>query len=157
MSGRGADVRGCSSSLNAGTALPETSRASGRTKSGPARRAPETSFRAVIWEGFRFLAGRRSREFAVNRVEAQDLARDRFAAMLRRPFLDATDTEVARAWAPRLQRSEKQILNWLHGTHSASIEDIYIVGATLGVWTSAQVLVGERTRDDILAQIGRRS
>ncbi|MEQ8258076.1 MAG: hypothetical protein RH980_18685 [Roseovarius confluentis] len=116
----------------------------------------EKSFGAVIWDGFRFLVGHRSREFIANRVEAQDLARDRFAAMLRHPFQGASDHEVARAWAPRLQRSERQVLNWLACTHSASIEDIYIVGAALGVWTSAQVLVGERTRDDVLAQIGQK-
>ena len=128
-------------------------------KAGTAARAParrEKSFGAVIWEGFRFLVGHRSREFVANRVEAQDLARDRFAAMLRHPFPGASDHEVARAWAPRLQRSERQVLNWLACTHSASIEDIYIVGAALGVWTSAQVLVGERTRDDVLAQIGQK-
>lgn len=155
MTGRDPDMRvSCPEHAMAGR---ETSRAPVSAKPLPVRRRSETSFRAVIWEGFRFLAGRRSREFVANRIEAQDLARDRFAAMLRHPFPGECDTAVARAWAPRLQRSEKQMLNWLRCTHSAPIEDIYMVGATLGVWTSAQVLVGERTRDDILSQIARGS
>lgn len=92
----------------------------------------------------------------VNRVEAEELARDRFAAMLRHPFPEATDLEIAREWAPRLDRSERQVRNWLACDHAASITDIFVVGATLGVWTSAQLIVGERTRDDILNQIGRK-
>ncbi|MFW2541512.1 hypothetical protein ACN2XU_02640 [Primorskyibacter sp. 2E107] len=109
----------------------------------------------AIWSGFRYLVGAREKSFTVNRVEAEALARASFAAMLRHPFPGATDAEIARAWAPRLDRSERQVLNWLAGEHAASVTDIYIVGATLGVWASAEILVGQRTRDDILAQIGR--
>lgn len=136
--------------------LPEKSWGAGRNLPCVSKGRPETSFRTVMWEGFRFLVGRRSRDFVANRAAAQDLARDRFAAMLRYPFPGASDAAVARAWAPRLQRSEKQVANWLSGVSSAPIDDIFIVGAALGIWDTSKILVGERTRDDVLAQIGQK-
>ena len=110
----------------------------------------------TIWAGFKYLAGSSEKSFVANRVEAEALAREKFADMLRHPFPELTDAEIARQWAPRLERSERQILNWLASDNAASVTDIFIVGATLGVWKSAELIVGESTRDEILEQIGRK-
>lgn len=110
---------------------------------------------SAVWAGFRFLVKGHEKSFIANRVEAEDLARDRFAAMLRDPFPNKSDHEIASIWADRLQRSPRQVRNWLDLTHSASVTDIFIVGATLGVWKSAEIIVGERSRDSILEQIGQ--
>lgn len=89
----------------------------------------------VLWSGFQFLTGKRRKTFTANRVKAQSVSRRQFAAMLRHPFPEATDREIARHWAPRLTVHERTVLNWLAETHSASIEDVFIVGATHGVWS----------------------
>lgn len=109
----------------------------------------------VLWAGFRFLCGSREKTFTANRVNAQIVARQRFAEMLRHPFPDESDAEIARAWAPRLQVSEKTVLNWLACNNSASVEDMFIVGAVHGVWTTMQIMVGERTRESFLEQMGQ--
>lgn len=126
------------------------------SQSGAGRREKSCTGFQVFWAGFRFLLGRREKIFTANRVEAQDLARARFADMLRHPFPDASDREIARSWAPRLGVSDKTIQNWLACSHSASIEDIFIVGAAHGVWTTMQILVGESTREEYLEQMGQK-
>jgi hypothetical protein len=111
---------------------------------------------ATLWRGFKFLFGSREISFTVNRREAQEYAREKFAKLLREPFPGASDAEIARQWAPRLQRSERIIKMWLACETSASIEDIFIVGATHGVWATAQIVVGEERREDVLNRIGQR-
>lgn len=112
-------------------------------------------FGRTLWGGFRFLVGRRERSFTANRVEAEEFARKRFARLLRDPFPGASNREVARHWSPRLQCSERQIMNWLACTHSASITDMTIVGATHGIWQTAQIFVGEDSRGEVMKRIGQ--
>lgn len=117
--------------------------------------ATHSSVRSVLWSGFRFLIGRREKSFTANRIEAEAFARERFQLMLRHPFPGATDKEIARTWAARLNVSERTVENWLAGTHTASITDLTIVGATHGIWGSAAIFVGELTRDEVMNRIGR--
>lgn len=109
----------------------------------------------VISTGVKFLINGREKSFVVNRVEARDLARARFGEALREAFPGRSDSEVARLAAPVLDRSERQIQNWLSGTSSPVIEDVYTVCAILGVWKTMEILTVDQTRNDILGQIGR--
>jgi hypothetical protein len=114
------------------------------------------SIARVIWAGFKFLLGSREKSFVANRVEAELFARERFALLLREPFNTESDKEIARSWAPHLGTSERTVENWLACTHSASITDMTIVGATHGIWQTAAIFVGEDTRAQVLNRIGRR-
>jgi hypothetical protein len=109
----------------------------------------------VLWSGFQFLTGKRRKTFTANRVKAQSVSRRQFAAMLRHPFPGTTDREIARHWAPRLTVHERTVLNWLAETHSASIADVFIVGATHGVGTTMAIMVGDRTREEFLTEMGQ--
>ncbi len=128
-----------------------------RSCSQPSRAPREKSCSPmrVLWSGFQFLTGKRRKTFTANRVKAQSVSRRQFAAMLRHPFPEATDREIARHWAPRLTVHERTVLNWLAETHSASIEDVFIVGATHGVWTTMAIMVGDRTREEFLTEMGQ--
>jgi hypothetical protein len=110
----------------------------------------------TLWTGFKFLFGGYEKSFTANRVEAEEFARERFAKLLRQPFPGRSDREIAQAWAPRLQRSDRQIMNWLACTHSASITDMTIVGATHGIWQTASIFVGEDSRADVMKRIAQR-
>lgn len=130
------------------------------------RKVPEKSFHPVsrkglsgaraIWQGFRFLVSGREKDFVVNRVEAEIAARETFAALLRAPFPESSDAEISRHWANVLQRSPRQVLNWLRLDSSASFTDAYVVASTHGVWETARIAVGELRREDVLARIGQR-
>ncbi|WP_300067796.1 hypothetical protein [uncultured Ruegeria sp.] len=115
-----------------------------------------SSLPRVLSSGVKFLLNGREKSFVVNRVEARELARGRFAEALREAFPGASDNEVARLAAPVLGRSERQIQNWLSGMSSPVIEDVYTVCAILGVWKTMEILTSDRTRNDILGQIGQR-
>ncbi|GAA6190873.1 hypothetical protein [Phaeobacter sp. NW0010-22] len=109
----------------------------------------------VFVSGIKFLLNGREKSFVVNRVEARELARGRFAVALRAAFPGKTDSEVARLAAPVLDRSERQIQNWLAGVSSPVIEDVYTVCAILGVFQTMEILTQDQTRNDILGQIGQ--
>jgi hypothetical protein len=106
-----------------------------------------------MFSGVKFLLNGREKSFQVNRVRARELARERFAAALREAFPGKTDSEIARQAAPILDRSERQIRNWLSGESSPVIEDVYTVCAILGVWKTMEILTQDQTRNDILGQI----
>lgn len=132
---------------------------SGHRHNTPARReksfAPTASVRQIAWAGFKFLVARREKSFTANRVQAEIFARERFARLLRAPFPDQADKQIAAHWAPHLGVSERSVENWLACTHSASITEMTIVGATHGVFQTAAIFVGEDRRDEILQRIGR--
>lgn len=109
----------------------------------------------VLADAFRFLVRGRDRAFRANRVEAEAMAREAFAAMLRDPFPGESDAEIARRWSDVLGRSPRQVRNWLDGTHGASFADAVIVGGCLGIDRAEMLITGGRLRDDVLAQIGQ--
>lgn len=111
---------------------------------------------ALMWQGCKFLFGGREKSFIANRVEAEELARARFAKLLRDPFPGSQDFEIARYWAVRLGTTERTVRNWLACDTSASITDIFIVGAMHGVWSSAAILVGDDSRAEIMGRISQR-
>ena len=113
------------------------------------------SVRQLAWAGFKFLLGHREKSFSVNPVKAQEFARERFADMLREPFPGLTDKQIAAHWAPRVNRSERTVENWLSLTTSASIDDMLVVGATHGVWESCRIFVGDDTRAEVMEKISR--
>ena len=117
--------------------------------------AQRPSMAKALWAGFKFLCGGREKSFVANRNEAERFARERFCALLREPFPGLSDREVAYQWAAKLNVSERTVQNWLAMTHSASITDMTIVGATHGIWQTAAIFVGEDTRAGVMKRIGR--
>lgn len=122
----------------------------------PIRKSAQPSLAKVVWAGFKFLLSGREKSFRANRVEAEEYARERFAALLREPFPGLSDKQIAKHWAPRLGTSERTVENWLRCETSASITDMTIVGATHGIWQTAAIFVRDDTRDGVMERIGRR-
>ncbi|MDF3413265.1 hypothetical protein HKX54_02260 [Sulfitobacter sp. M57] len=112
--------------------------------------------RDFVWSGFKFLFGRRERSFTANRVEAAEYAQERFNRLLRQPYPDASDRELASLWAPRISVSERTVQNWLSGATTPSLTDLVIVGSTHGIFQTAAIFVGEDTRAEVMTRIGQR-
>ncbi len=115
-----------------------------------------SSLPRVLWSGVKFLLNGHEKSFTMNRVEARDISRRRFAGAIQEAFPGHSDAEVARRAAPVLGRSERQIKNWLDCTSSPAIEDVYTVCAILGVWRTMEILTKDQTRNDILGRISQR-
>lgn len=114
-----------------------------------------SSFPRVLWSGVKFLLNGHEKSFQMNRVEARDVSRARFAEALREAFPGHGDAEIARMAAPILGRSDRQIRNWLSCESSPVIEDVYAVCAILGVWRTMEILTKDQTRNDILGRIAQ--
>ena len=126
-----------------------------REKSYVKPRQQRPSMVHIVWTGFRFLCRGREKSFIANRNRAEEYARERFRALLREPFPNMSDREVAEQWATKLNVSERTVQNWLAMTHSASITDLTIVGAAHGIWQTAAIFVGESSRSEVMEKIGR--
>jgi hypothetical protein len=123
----------------------------------PVSAARKANTLGVLWSGFKFLVGGREKNFTINRVEAQELARHKLADLLRAPFPNMSDRAIAAEWAPRLQRSTRQVENWLKSESCASFSDAYAIAAIHGLFPSIAILVGEDTRSDTLKRIGQKT
>lgn len=111
---------------------------------------------AMAWAGLKFLCGGKPKDFEVNRVQAEEIARSAFAKLLRDPFPALSDQAIAAIWAKRLGRSEQTVLNWLRCSNSAPIEDVYVVATMHGVWETARIMVGDLRRTDLLEQMAQK-
>lgn len=110
----------------------------------------------VAASAFKFLIGRREKSFIANRVVAQQVARERFCAVLRYPYPNQTDSFVARQWAPTLGTTPRTIENWLAHITSPKIEEAYVACACLGVWATMEIFTEDKTRNEILKEMSSR-
>ena len=89
----------------------------------------------------------------INRVSLQEVARQRFADLLRVAFPATSDAGIARDAAAFLQVSEKTVLNWLHMTHSAPFDVVFAIGCRVGVFAVMDVMTRGESRHTVLGRI----
>jgi hypothetical protein len=87
----------------------------------------------------------------VNRVALQDVARERFADLLRVAFPGGSDIEVARQAARVLGYHEKTVLNWLRCETAAPFEVAFAIGAMelVGVFRVMDVMTRGQSRGSV--------
>lgn len=89
----------------------------------------------------------------VNRVELQQVARDRAAALIRAAFPAESDRACAKAAATWLQVSDRAVLNWLAGDHAVPFEIIFALGCRVGVFVVMEVMTMGQSRSTWLGRI----
>ena len=105
------------------------------------------------WAGLKFLYAGKPKDFRVNRIKAAEIARPRFAEMLRAPYPGASDAFIAREWAKALKRSPETVQNWLDCKNAMTIDDAFAIATAHGVYETMAILVGEDTRQDLLSEM----
>ncbi|TRD16942.1 hypothetical protein [Palleronia caenipelagi] len=95
-------------------------------------------------------------DLSVSPSDLQEVARLRFANMLRALFPEASDAEVARACAAYLGCSPKTVERWLALETGASFEAVFALGCRFGVFRTAELLTLGQSRHSVMALIGRR-
>ncbi|MCJ8336796.1 MAG: hypothetical protein MJH10_21680 [Epibacterium sp.] len=114
--------------------------------------SPEKSFRAgegEAWQGGKV----HENNCRVNRVHLQDVARERFADLLRVAFPAETDAAIARDASEFLQTSEKTVRNWLDMSHSAPFDVVFAIGCRVGVFRVMDVMTRGESRHTVLGSI----
>lgn len=104
-------------------------------KSGQNRPPKETSFHPV------------------NRVSLQEVARERFADLLRVSWPERSDRAVARDSAAWLGVSERTVLNWLACEVSVPFEIVFAIGCRVGVFAVMDVMTRGEGRQTVLNRI----
>lgn len=102
-------------------------------------------------------AFKREKSFVVNRVEAREFARLRFAEMLVEASNGETIGEIAADMAPILQLTKRQIENYLKGDSSPAFEHVVVVGTILGIWRTMEICTLGKNREEVAKLIGQGS
>lgn len=87
--------------------------------------------------------------FEIDRLSLQDVARRRFADLLKDTW-PGSDRETARRAAQALNVSERTVLNWLACTHSAPFEIVFAIGCFTGVYRVMDVMTRGQGRLQVL-------
>lgn len=110
------------------------------------------------WAEYQKIDDRKEETCQIDRIALQDVARERFADLLRdtwpAPFAsnpkNNNDKETARRAAAALGVSHKTVLNWLACTHSAPFDVVFCIGCFTGVYRVMDVMTRGQGRTTVL-------
>jgi len=113
---------------------------------------PETSFQEE--DNFPYAnSGGPENNVRINRVSLQDVARERFADLLRVAFPARDDAGVARRCSEVMGVTEKTVRGWLKMEHSAPFDIVFAIGCMVGVFKVMEVMTRGESRHTVLGKI----
>lgn len=101
-----------------------------------------------------FLA-RTEKDVSVNRMALQEVARERFANMVRALFPAESDTETARLCAEFLGYSDKMVVRWIRKESGAPFDAAFALGCKFGVFRIMELLTLGQSRHIVMRKIAK--